>query len=84
MRWNINGCNMNGVFAMRAPQTQLRIDFIRVELTTARTRQGSRKSRFAAIICRTHGSVDEPRRAYEVAVARWTRPGDQMTVWRIL
>ena len=40
MGWNINGCNMNGVFVMRAPQTQLRIDFIRVELTTARTMAG--------------------------------------------
>jgi hypothetical protein len=42
MGWNINGCNMNGVFAMRALQTQLRID-IRVELTTARTMAGIAK-----------------------------------------
>ena len=43
MGWNINGCNMNGMFAMRALQTQLRIDFIRVELTTARTMAGIAK-----------------------------------------
>ncbi len=43
MGWNINGCNVNGVFVMRALQTQLRIDFIRVELTTARTMAGIAK-----------------------------------------
>ena len=28
--------------------------------------------------------MNQARRAYEVAVARRTRPGDQMTVWQIL
>ena len=43
MGCTINGCNMNGVFAMRALQNQLRIDFISVELTTARTMAGIAK-----------------------------------------
>jgi len=59
MGCNFNACNTNGGFAVRALQTELRIDFISVELTTARTMAGSRRSRFAAIICRTRGSVDQ-------------------------
>src|SRR5260370_40496820 len=43
MGCNINGCNMNRVFAMRALQTQLSIDFISVELTTERIMVGIAK-----------------------------------------
>src|SRR5712692_10181478 len=49
---------MNGVFAMRALQTQLTIDFISVELTTARTMTGIAK---IEVRRNHHGSVDQAR-----------------------